>query len=630
MSKKKHSKKKNQKKKTSVPASRPIKVVEVTIPEEKPVQTVTAVPEKSSPFRPVLKVSLLVLSALLLIGAGILILRMLPFSRAYSLVVSTPSLSLRVGEKARISYHFRQASDIPLLLKLQENRKQELFFESSDPSVAAVDEEGFLTVNGPGAAEIYVHAADMCETVHVDAQEKCTSLSFPEEIYEMNAGETLTLQAQKAPQDGVLYEDIVYSVSDPYVLSVDARGGLRANHPGTATVRAEAEGLIAEALVQVALPMTWISFPRELSLSPVVLERGEALSVPVRFFPVTTTDSLEVTYTLSDPEAGSITPEGVFTAQKTGKYTLEAESNGLRDQIELEILASLKGITLNTREKTLLYRQTDQLSYTLIPEDTTDELNVQWLSDNPGVATVSASGLVTAVGPGTTTIRVRVNGFEEQCVYHVHVPVTGVTISAGKLTLRKGQNAQLGASVYPSFATEDHGISWRSDNPSIASVNASGFVQALNAGTTRIYAVHGAFSASCLVTVYVPVPRSEIASRIINFGKQYLGTRYVYGGESLTGGIDCSSFVQKCFATQGIGLPRNSMAQSSCGSALPMDPSAWLPGDLLFYSPNGYVSHVAIYIGNGQILQSSESMGGVCITSYDYNGFTPSRARRIF
>ena len=103
MSKKKHSKKKNQKKKTSVPASRPIKVVEVTIPEEKPVQTVATVPEKSSPFRPVLKVSLLVLSALLLIGAGILILRMLPFSRAYSLVVSTPSLSLRVGEKARIS-----------------------------------------------------------------------------------------------------------------------------------------------------------------------------------------------------------------------------------------------------------------------------------------------------------------------------------------------------------------------------------------------------------------------------------------------------------------------------------------------------------------------------------------------
>ncbi|MBP5294438.1 MAG: C40 family peptidase, partial [Lachnospiraceae bacterium] len=47
-------------------------------------------------------------------------------------------------------------------------------------------------------------------------------------------------------------------------------------------------------------------------------------------------------------------------------------------------------------------------------------------------------------------------------------------------------------------------------------------------------------------------------------------------------------------------------------------------------SPKGYVSHVAIYIGDGQILQASESMGSVCITSYNYNGFTPSRARRIF
>lgn len=630
MSKKKHSKKKNQKKKASVPAAVPLQVVEITIPEEKPVQSGETVPEKSAAFRPVLKVSLVVLSTLLLVGLGILLLRMLPFSRAYSLVVSTPSLSLRVGEKGHISYHFRQASDIPLLLKLQEDRKKELSFESSDSTIVAVDEEGRLTVNGSGAADIYVRVADMCETVHVDALKKCTALSFPEESYQLNAGESLTLQAVKAPLDGVLYEDIVYSVSDKYVLSIDENGLIKAHHPGTATVRAEAEGLIAETEIQVALPMTWLSFPRELALSPIVLERGEELPVPVRFFPVGTTDDLEVTYTLSDPEAGSVSPEGVFTALKTGKYTLEAESNGLRDQIELEILAPLKGVSLNTHEKALTYRQQDQLSFTLVPEDTTDELEVQWRSDNPGIVTVDASGRITAVGPGATTVHVRVNGFEDQCVCRVHVPVTGVVISAGKLTLRKGQNAQLAASVYPSFATEDRTITWRSDNPGVASVNTAGFVQAFSAGTTRIYAVHGGFSASCLVTVYVPVPRSEIASRIINYGKQFLGTRYVYGGESLTGGIDCSALVQKCFATQGIGLPRNSAAQSTCGSALPMDPSAWLPGDLLFYSPKGYVSHVAIYIGDGQILQASESMGSVCITSYNYNGFTPSRARRIF
>jgi cell wall-associated NlpC family hydrolase len=121
-----------------------------------------------------------------------------------------------------------------------------------------------------------------------------------------------------------------------------------------------------------------------------------------------------------------------------------------------------------------------------------------------------------------------------------------------------------------------------------------------------------------------------IAERIISFGRQYLGTRYVYGGNSLTGGIDCSSFTMQCFATQGIRLPRVSYQQAQCGYALPMDMSQWLPGDLVFYAPHGYVSHVAIYIGNGQILQSAESMGGVCITSVYYNGFKPCSARRVF
>ena len=130
--------------------------------------------------------------------------------------------------------------------------------------------------------------------------------------------------------------------------------------------------------------------------------------------------------------------------------------------------------------------------------------------------------------------------------------------------------------------------------------------------------------------VQVRTPRAIIAERIIGFGKQFLGTPYVYGGNSLRGGIDCSSFVMQCFATQGIYLPRNSGAQSGCGYGVPMDAAQWLPGDLVFYAPEGHISHVAIYIGNGEILQSSQSMGGVCITSYNYNGYTPILVKRVF
>ena len=617
-------KKSGKKKKAPKQVQEPVKVVEITAKDDDPAS------KKQSAGGVILKVAAVVFAAALLVGAGILGLRLQPLSKAYSLVVSTSSFTFRVGDENHISYSFRKAADFPLLLRVQEDKKQNISFTSSDPAVVSVDQDGHLTAVGPGTAEISVSVEDMTETVHVDSLNRCSSLSFPETLYELNAGEELKLEAVKIPEDGVLYEEISYSLSAPGVLSFDENGLLKADHPGTCIVRAEAEGLAAETEVRIYQPMTGLFFTKELKTEEITIERGTEGSFPVRFWPVTTTDSKEVTYSLSDPEAGTITPEGVFTAEKLGKVVLTAECNGFSDQVEIEVLASLRGIELNTHEKTIVYRQQDQLSYALIPEDTTDELEVQWISENPGTVTVDVTGRVTAVGPGTAAVTVNVNGFTDRCVYRVHVPVTGVTISAGKMTLKQGQSAQLGASVYPSFATEDRSITWRSDNPNIASVSSTGVVKAVNGGTTRIYAIHGNYSSSCLVTVYVPVPRSVIADRIINYGKQFLGTRYVYGGESLTGGIDCSSLVQKCFATQGIGLPRNSASQSQCGSALPMDPSAWLPGDLLFYSPKGYVSHVAIYIGDGLILQASQSMGCVCITSYNYNGFTPSRARRIF
>ena len=122
--------------------------------------------------------------------------------------------------------------------------------------------------------------------------------------------------------------------------------------------------------------------------------------------------------TVSDPELGSVSLDGVFTALKPGNVTLTAECNGFTDRIEIEIFSSLRGILLNTHEKTLLYRQTDQLAYALIPEDTTDDLTIAWASNNPRIVTVGENGLASAVGPGTAIVTLDVNGFRDQCIYH--------------------------------------------------------------------------------------------------------------------------------------------------------------------------------------------------------------------
>lgn len=102
------------------------------------------------------------------------------------------------------------------------------------------------------------------------------------------------------------------------------------------------------------------------------------------------------------------------------------------------------------------------------------------------------------------------------------------------------------------------------------------------------------------------------AARVLTTADRYVGTRYRYGGEAPAEGFDCSGFVQYVFGRHGIELPRTSRQQATAGWSVPRDPAALRPGDLmLFASTGGRVDHVAIYAGNGRILHSSASGGGV-------------------
>ena len=97
------------------------------------------------------------------------------------------------------------------------------------------------------------------------------------------------------------------------------------------------------------------------------------------------------------------------------------------------------------------------------------------------------------------------------------------------------------------------------------------------------------------------------AGAIIATAKQYIGVPYVWGG-STPSGFDCSGFVQYVFARHGITLPRTSAAQYTAGKWV--SKSDLRPGDLVFYNTSGSgVSHLGIYIGNGQFIHASSSKG---------------------
>ena len=103
---------------------------------------------------------------------------------------------------------------------------------------------------------------------------------------------------------------------------------------------------------------------------------------------------------------------------------------------------------------------------------------------------------------------------------------------------------------------------------------------------------------------------------LVQFALQFVGNRYVWGGTSLTNGIDCSGFTMQVYARYGVGLPHHAASQPAYGKAI--SASEAKPGDLFFYGSGSSISHVGIYIGNGQIVHASNARTGIKISSAYY------------
>ena len=116
-------------------------------------------------------------------------------------------------------------------------------------------------------------------------------------------------------------------------------------------------------------------------------------------------------------------------------------------------------------------------------------------------------------------------------------------------------------------------------------------------------------------------PTGSSGSAVANFACQFVGNPYVWGGESLTNGADCSGFIKAVYKNFGVSLPHSSASLRNVGYKV--SESQMQPGDIVCYS-----GHVAIYIGNGKIVHASNKKDGIKISRYNYK--TVLTVRRIF
>ena len=375
-----------------------------------------------------------------------------------------------------------------------------------------------LTVYGIAGSYAEQHAKERKMTfVAVDGT-KVDSIAFKQSVYEFSAsgsGSYFIPEMEILPKESV--EPITFTSSDESIATVN-NGKVTFKGFGTATITATtASGKTAACTVKINRAVSGV----RLDYSKLSLKTGETAALTATVYPSNAANKA-VKWISSAPDVASVDQTGKITALKPGitTITVETEDGGYTATCNVTVIdssiVSVTGVKLSATVAELTIGNSKQLTAAISPTNATNK-GVTWSSSNTNVASVSSSGIVVAKGEGTATITVKTDDgdYTAACTIRVSKPspsvvaVTGVKLSAIGIELPVGGSKRLSATITPSNAT-NKGVTWSSDNTSVAAVNSSGLITAKGEGTATVTVRtdDGGYTATCKITV-VPVTAPE-------------------------------------------------------------------------------------------------------------------------
>ncbi len=328
---------------------------------------------------------------------------------------------------------------------------------------------------------------------------------------EMIEGETVQLKATVKPDDAT-DKTVQWASSRQSVATITDKGLVTAIAEGTSTITAKAGGKTASCQITVSkriIEVTSVTLDKET----LELTEGEEDTLTATVKPDDATDKT-VEWSSSAPDIATV-EGGKITAIKEGKATITAKAGEKTATCEVTVnkrFIPVEAITLDKTLVTMLIDESTVLTATVEPENATDK-TVTWSSSDTDIATVSG-GRVTSVQEGKAIITARAGDKEATCEINVCkriIDVTSITLDYTELSLVKGEERQLVATVRPDDAT-DKTVTWSSSNLQVAKVDNKGIVTALRSGTAIITAMADEKAAECKVTVSTPVESISLDS----------------------------------------------------------------------------------------------------------------------
>ena len=396
-------------------------------------------------------------------------------------------------------------------------------WESSDSTVASVDNNGKVTAKKAGSVTITASVGTIKATANVKVLKMIDSVAMSDPEATLNKNATKELSVIVNPSDTDERYTVSWKSSDDSVASVDNNGKVTAKKGGTATITATVKSSNSEdrevtCNINVVVPLTSIS----LNKSTTKIEKGKDETLTVTYNPSDTTDERTVTWESSDDAIASVV-DGKVTAKKAGSVTITAKVGQLSAVCNVEVVVPISSVTITNKPQNALKRgDTVDLTATVGPEDTTEEKTVTWSSSKEDIATVDANGTVIAKKAGKTTITAKAGNKTDTVELEVVVPVESFEINKTETTIVKGKTETLSTTINPSDTSEKTDVTWESSDAGIASVDSNGKVTGKAQGTAVITGkLENGMTVRCTVTVrIIPVESIDVTDDEVEINKK--------------------------------------------------------------------------------------------------------------
>jgi len=460
-----------------------------------------------------------------------------------SVAVSPASAALQVSQTVQLAATPQDTSGNPLAGRV-------VTWASSNIAVAPVTASGLVTAVAVGSATITATSEGKTGTAAVAvAIVPVASVAVTPASATLQAGQTVQLAATPKDANGNALSGRVigWSSSNPSVATVNASGLVTGVAAGSATITAVSEGKSGGAAITVnPAPVPVASVAVTPASATVQAGQTVQLAATPKDANGNPLSGRVVTWVSGNSAVATVNAGGLVTSAAAGSATITATSEGQSGTATITVTTvPVASVAVTPAATSLPTGGTVQL--TAIPKDANGTpltgRSVAWTSSNGAVATVSSSGLVTAVATGSATITATSEGQSGSASITVsNAPVATVAVTPASASVQVGQTVPLTATPKDASGTPLSGrvISWSSSNTAVATVSSSGVVSGVAAGVATITATSEGQSGSSSITVSnVPVASVAVspASASVQVGQtvQLTATPKDANGNPLSG-----------------------------------------------------------------------------------------------